>query len=111
MGAFGEPPVDAVLLQQQAAADRARAARPGRAGDGQAARRAAEEFEAVFLARMLAPMFVGLEGGAFGGGPGEQVYRQMLVEQYGKSLARNGGIGIADQVQREILKLQEVDEP
>ena len=32
----------------------------------------------------------------------------MMVEQYGKSIARSGGIGIADSVEREILKLQEI---
>lgn len=106
---FDQPPVDATALLQQSAAGQAKA--PAKTSDPQAARRAAEEFEAVFLAQMLAPMFAGLEaGGPFGGGQGEKIYRQMLVEQYGKSLARAGGVGIADQVQREILKLQEVEQ-
>ncbi len=74
-------------------------------------RRAAEEFEAVFISQMLAPMFEGLETDElFGGGPGEDIYRSILVEEYGKSIARSGGIGIADAVQREILRLQEVSQ-
>jgi Rod binding domain-containing protein len=73
------------------------------------ARQAAEDFEAVFLSQMLAPMFEGLEtDDVFGAGPGEDIYRSMLVEEYGKSLARAGGFGLADAVQREILRLQEV---
>ncbi len=73
--------------------------------------RAAEEFEAVFISQMLAPMFEGLETDElFGGGPGEDIYRSILVEEYGKAIARSGGIGIADAVQREILKLQEVSQ-
>ena len=74
------------------------------------ARAAAEEYEALFLGQMMAPMFENLDGGLFGGGPGEAVYRSMMVEQYGKTLARSGGIGIADAVEREILKMQEIQE-
>ena len=77
-------------------------------GDPQATRRAAEDFEAVFLSQMLAPMFAGIKTDAlFGGGPAEDIYRSLLVEEYGKAISRAGGIGIADQVQREILALQE----
>lgn len=71
-------------------------------------RQAAEDFEAVFLAQMLAPMFETLKtGGLFGGGPGEDIYRSLMVEEYGKAIARSGGVGIADQVERELLRLQE----
>ncbi len=70
--------------------------------------RVAEEFEAVFIAQMMAPMFQGLETDElFGGGPGEDIYRSVLVEEYGKSIARAGGIGLSDAIQREILRLQE----
>lgn len=71
-------------------------------------RAAAEEFEAVFLAEMLSPIFDGLDsGGLFGGGPGERIYRSLMVREYAAVIARSDGIGIADAVQREILKLQE----
>ncbi len=74
-------------------------------------RRAAEEFEAVFLSQMLAPMFEGLETDElFGGGAGEDIYRSILVEEYGKSIARAGGIGLSDAIQREILRLQEASQ-
>ncbi len=73
------------------------------------AKQAAEEFEAVFLAQMLGPMFDNLEtDGMFGGGSSEKIYRSLLVQEYGKSIAKTGGIGISDAVQSEILKLQEV---
>ncbi|MEM7169533.1 MAG: rod-binding protein [Pseudomonadota bacterium] len=83
---------------------------PGNGGEKpDPARQAAEEFEAVFLAQMMAPLFDGLDGdGLFGGGSSEQVYRSFMVQEYGKAMAKNGGVGIADQVYREILKLQEV---
>ena len=73
-----------------------------------AVRQAAEDFEAMFLSQMLAPVFTQLgKDSLFGGGPGEQVYRSMMVQEYGKAIARSGGVGIADAVQREILRLQE----
>ena len=70
-------------------------------------RRAAEEFEAVFLAEMLAPMFEGLDtDGLGGGGLGEQIFRPMLVERYAEAISRAGGVGVADSVVREMLRMQ-----
>lgn len=108
---LGAPLVDLGQLAQdtrQAAA--ARAAERLRAGaDPAAVRKAAEDFEAVFLAQMLAPMFEGLGNDPLlGSGPGEDVYRSLLVQEYGRAMARSGGLGIADAVLREILALQEV---
>jgi peptidoglycan hydrolase FlgJ len=75
-------------------------------------RRAAEEFEAVFLAEMLAPMFDGLEtDGLGGGGMGEQIFRPMLVERYAESMTRSGGVGIADSIVRELMRMQETVTP
>ena len=45
--------------------------------------------------------------GPFGGGHAETIYRSLLSDEYGKLVSRAGGIGIADAVHREILKLQE----
>ena len=70
-------------------------------------RRAAEEFEAIFIAQMLAPMFEGIEtDGLGGGGAGEQMFRPMLIERYAEALSRAGGVGIADSVVREMLRMQ-----
>ncbi|HEY9164309.1 MAG TPA: rod-binding protein [Magnetovibrio sp.] len=71
-------------------------------------RKTAEEFEAVYLSQMLRPMFDGIEVEApFGGGQAEDMYRSLMVDEYGKSIAKSGGIGIADQVVREMLRMQE----
>lgn len=73
------------------------------------ARKAAEDFEAFFIAQTMEAMFAGIEtDGPFGGGHAEQMFRSMLSQEYGKTMARGAGIGIADQVYREILKTQEV---
>ena len=75
------------------------------------AREAAVEFEGFFIATALESMFSGIETeGLFGGGHGEKVFRSMMLQEYGKSIAQRGSIGIADVVQREIIKLQEVQQ-
>jgi Rod binding domain-containing protein len=83
---------------------------PNAAPDGRhdEIRRVAEEFEAIFLAEMLAPMFEALDtDGLGGGGIGEQIYRPMLVERYAEAIAAAGGVGVADSIVRELLRLQE----
>jgi len=68
----------------------------------------AEDFEAVFLAEMLRPMFSNIEAASpFGGGAGEKIYRDMQVDEYGKAIAKSGGIGLADSILREMIKMQE----
>lgn len=72
------------------------------------ARKAAQEFEAVFLSTFLEGMFSGLKTGApFGGGQSETVYRSLMLGQYAREISASGGLGIADHVYREILAVQE----
>ena len=69
--------------------------------------KAAKEFESLVIGQMLQPMFNGLDAdGMFGGGEAEKMFRPMLVEEYAKAMSKNGGIGIADSVAREMMKLQ-----
>ena len=71
-------------------------------------RETAEAFEASFLAQMLKPMFEGLSTEApFGGGEAEGTWRGFLVEAMAKQTVRAGGIGLADQVVTQMLKMQE----
>ncbi|HEY6255575.1 MAG TPA: flagellar assembly peptidoglycan hydrolase FlgJ [Xanthobacteraceae bacterium] len=72
------------------------------------ARAAAVNFEAQFLNSMFSQMFAGIKGdGPFGGGAAVGVWRSFLSEQYAKSFAKAGGIGIADQVYHALLAQQE----
>ena len=74
------------------------------------ARKVSEEFEAVFLGQMLQPMFQNINAvEPFGGSSSEKMWRTMQVEEYGKALAKAGGIGIADAVFREMIKTQELN--
>jgi Rod binding domain-containing protein len=74
--------------------------------------RAAREFEAMFLAEMMAPMFQGLDTeGLGGGGLGEQIFRPMLVERYAQAIAQAGGVGLADSIVRELTRLQTMASP
>ena len=73
--------------------------------------KAAKEFEAVFIAQMVSTMFEGVgTDGPFGGGYGESVFRSLMIDNYAKTITEQGGFGLADQVKREILRLQEVKE-
>jgi peptidoglycan hydrolase FlgJ len=75
-------------------------------------RRAAEEFEAVFISEMLSPMFDSLQtDGLGGGGMGEEIFRPMLVERYAEAITRAGGVGIADSIVRELVRMQETTPP
>ncbi len=94
----------ATLLLGEAQAHTATATRTDRA----AAERAAKEFEAVFLAQMLAPMFAQLgDDPLLGGGPGEAIFKSLLIDEYARSMAEAGGLGLNSAVLRELINLQE----
>lgn len=71
-------------------------------------REAAKEFEAFFIGQMMEHMMAGVETDqTFGGGPGEDMWRSMLNQEYGKELAKSGKLGVADHVMRGMLLAQE----
>lgn len=68
----------------------------------------AQDFEAQFTSTLFQSMFEGLDDdNPFSGGPGETMFRSLLVDQYSQQTVKTGGIGIADNVYREMLKMQE----
>lgn len=73
------------------------------------AKKSSEDFEAVFLNNMFQQMFTGVDGeGPFGGAGASGVWRSFLTDEYAKSFAKSGGIGIADQVYSTLLAQQEI---
>lgn len=74
----------------------------------EAARDAAKKFEAMIIGVMLEPMFAGIKtDGPFGGGSSENVFKSLLIHEYAKSISNSGGIGVADAVYQQMLKIQE----
>ena len=70
---------------------------------------AAQDFEAVYLTEMLRPMFeeTNKPDPMFGGGKGEEIFNGMMLDEYGKIMARAGGVGIAHYVRSEMIKIQQ----
>ncbi len=83
------------------------AAKPKTGGHAKA-RAAAQDFEAVFINSMFQSMYTGVDGdGPFGGSGATGVWRSLLSNEYAKSFAKAGGLGIADQVYRSLIAHQE----
>ena len=71
------------------------------------AKESAENFESMFLSNMFQEMFTGVDGdGPMGGSGALKVWRSFAIDQFAKSFAKAGGIGIAPMVYDTILKEQ-----
>jgi Rod binding domain-containing protein len=72
------------------------------------AKAVAQQFEGVLVSQFLGEMFSGIKtDGPFGGGPGEEMFRSLMINEYGNQIAKQGGFGLAASVQTELLKRQE----
>ena len=67
-------------------------------------RRAAEEFEAMFLGEMLRMAGVGKMPAYFGGGAGEAAFSDFLTREYANEIARTRSIGVADRIYQHLLE-------
>ncbi|HLG88340.1 MAG TPA: rod-binding protein [Alphaproteobacteria bacterium] len=108
---IGAPSADVAMMQMRQSASSA-AAPTGKAGNGSVdiakIKKSATEFEAVFATEMLSHMFEGVGADPVtGGGNGEEIYKSMMIEQYGQAIARSGTLGIADKVAAALIKAQE----
>ena len=66
-----------------------------------------QKFETMALSNMLSPMWEGLKtDGPFGGGEAEGTMRSFYIDAIAKEMAKKGGIGISNMMQKELLKLQ-----
>ena len=71
------------------------------------AKASSQDFEAMFLNSMFSQMTSGIKGeGPFGDTPGTGVWRSMLTEEYSKSFAKAGGVGISNDVFRSLILQQ-----
>jgi Rod binding domain-containing protein len=77
-------------------------------GVNEKAMNAAQDFEAVFLNSMFSQMFTSTDGeGPFGGDQSTGVWRSFLTDEYARSFAKKGGVGIASDVYRTLMWQQE----
>lgn len=70
-----------------------------------AAKKAAREFEALFVGMMLKSMraTVGKDP-LTGGGQGEEVYRSLLDQEYANSVVKSGGLGLAGIIEKQLIR-------
>ncbi|HTX49702.1 MAG TPA: rod-binding protein [Caulobacteraceae bacterium] len=106
MNALSLPPTPVDPTQSVQATSAAELARRGQI------HKTAQNFEASFLTTMFETMFSSVPtDSAFGGGPGEDMWKGFLAEAIAKETAQRGGIGVAAAVEKEMLKLQGLSEP
>ena len=82
--------------------------------DDQAAqlRKVAEDFEAVFLYQMMKQMRNSIhKEDMFHGGAGEDIFTEMLDEEFSKRMASRGSVGIADMLFRQLSRQYGIGEP
>lgn len=84
------PPISSAIVDQPTGEHRAELE----------ARRVAEEFESIFMAQLTAPLGPSEDGGEddLFGSDATNMYRRMFGEQMAGSLAKGGGIGLADMI-------------
>ena len=74
-----------------------------------AVKKAATQFESVFISEFLGSMFEDIPtDGPFGGGPGESMFRSLMLDEYGKQLTAQGGFGLSKIVTQQLLRTQEI---
>ncbi len=71
--------------------------------------KAAQDFEAMAIGQLLEPMFatVDTSKSMFSGGAGEESFKPMLTTEMAKEVEAHGGLGLADGIYQQMLKMQE----
>ncbi|MGH6871704.1 MAG: rod-binding protein [Rhizomicrobium sp.] len=71
-------------------------------------KKAATQFEASFISQFVGQMFEDIPtDGPFGGGEGEEMFRSLLTDEYGKQVEASGGFGLSDAITKQLLQAQE----
>lgn len=69
------------------------------------AKKVAQDFEGLFVGMMMKSMRSTVpEDKLTGGGHGEEVYRSMLDQEYATASVKRGGMGLAKQIEKEIIR-------
>jgi flagellar protein FlgJ len=84
------------------------ASAPKATADVAKASAAAKEYESVFISQFLGSMFSGIKTDTLtGGGQGEEMFRSLMINEFGKGIEQRGGFGLAAQMKAQLLKHQE----
>lgn len=72
------------------------------------AKKTADEFETVFLENFTQNIMGsnGTEGPLGENGTGGEIWRSMLTQEYAKQLQKAGGVGLSDQILRDLIQVQ-----
>lgn len=87
-----------------------KAVRPSQSADPAKIAKSAHDFEAMAIGQLLQPMFDTVDSAHnnFGGGPGEEAWKPMLVQEFAKQIEAHGGLGLAKPVYDAMLRMQKV---
>ena len=100
--------MDASLQSAMTLAQSAPLAAPQKSANYQAAHKAAQDFEGVFIGQFLGQMFEGVKtDGPFGAGQGEQMFRSLMLNPYGKEIADRAGFGLSTAIPQALLSHHE----
>jgi Rod binding domain-containing protein len=84
------------------------ASAPKATADATKADAAAKDYESVFISQFLGSMFSGIKTDTLtGGGQGEEMFRSLMINEFGKGIEQRGGFGLAAQMKAQLLKHQE----
>ena len=73
------------------------------AQDDKALKEACQEFEAIFIEQMLKSMRKTVpESGLMNGGMAEDVFEDMLYENYAEKMSKSASLGLSDMLYRQI---------
>lgn len=71
--------------------------------------KAASDFEAMAITQLLTPIFntVDQSKSMFGGGEGEAAWRPMMITAIAKQMTAHGGLGLAQPIMQQMIRMQE----
>lgn len=97
-------PNDTLIQESEAVRARRLAEAKGGSVDRRAAKKVAQEFEALFVGMMMKSMreTVGKDS-LTGGGRGEEVFRSLLDQEYANAFAARGGVGLAPMIEKQLI--------
>jgi peptidoglycan hydrolase FlgJ len=76
-----------------------------KSADAEGLRKAAKEFEAVFMSQLLKQMRSTVhKEEMFNGGAGEEIFTEMLDEEFAQKMSAGQGAGIADMIYRQLSR-------